>query len=44
MFSCSNGGRLCVCGHIKAQHSRNDVPYCFDCQLDGVNKFTKTDP
>lgn len=28
MFSCSNGGRLCVCGHIKAEHHRKARACC----------------
>lgn len=30
MFSCSHGGRLCVCGHIKAQHV-GGLLTCVDC-------------
>lgn len=26
MFSCSHGGRLCTCGHIKAEHYQNASP------------------
>lgn len=29
MFSCSHGGRLCVCGHIKAEHY--DLKWCVSC-------------
>ena len=33
-MSCSNGGRLCECGHIKAMHNEYDL-----CQVDGCSCF-----
>lgn len=31
MFSCSNGGRLCVCGHIKSDHDEGG--WCLSCDV-----------
>lgn len=35
MFSCSHGGRLCRCGHIKAMHE-DGIGYCIECDGEGV--------
>jgi hypothetical protein len=35
MFSTTHGGRLCVCGHIKAIHE-DGISYCVECDCEGV--------
>lgn len=36
MFSCTHSGRLCVCGHIKAEHDQVESTACKTCRTEGL--------